>query len=126
VWFSFLLLTACAFDVYRADLTPVPLESPATSQRAFELQEQVDLDIGHGYKRTLKRGTIWTPVGTIPYGDVYKTSDQILTIEASNIYEAYIVISASEMVGFYLPVENAYSPLERNATLSVKTIDPYL
>jgi len=122
--FSFLLLTACAFDVYRVDLTPVPLEAPAASQSAFELQEQVDLDIGNGYRRTLKRNTIWTPVGSIPNGDVYKSRDQILTIEASNIYEAYIVVSGNEMVGFYLPVEDAYYPLEKKATLSKKTIAP--
>jgi len=83
----------------------------------------VDLEIGHGYKRTLKSGTTWTPLGTISYGDVYKTKDQVLTIEASNIYEACIVVSAGELVGFYLPVENAYYPLEENKALSIKSVN---
>lgn len=53
------------------------------------------------------------PVGTDPHGDVYKTEDQILTVEASNVYEAFIVISAGDLVGFYLPVEDAFLYIDR-------------
>jgi hypothetical protein len=106
--------------VYRVDLTPVSLEPPVASQSAFKLLEQVNLDIGHGYERTLKKGTNWTPVGTISYGEVFKTKDQVLTLEASNVYEAYIVVSYDNVVGFYLPVEDSYYPLKSKKTLSMK------
>jgi hypothetical protein len=114
------LLSGCPFDVYRVELTPVTLQSPATSLSGFILQEQVNLNIGYGYERTLKVGTNWIPVGTIPYGDVFKSEDQVLTVEASNIYEAYIVVSNDEVVGFYLPVEDSYSPLVYKQALNIK------
>ena len=75
-----------------------------------------------GYSRKLKQGTTWNYVGTVMYGDVYKTNDQILTVEGSNIYEAYIVVSNDKLVGFYLPAEESYSPLSKPKELQLKEI----
>ena len=111
VIFASLLVSGCAFDVYRADLTPVQIDTSIATKASFKLREDVELDIGFGYKRHLLKGTIWNYMGTISYGDVYYSRDQILTIEASNIYEAYLVIMSETLVGFYLPVEDAYYPL---------------
>ncbi len=61
-------------------------------------------------------------VSPISYGDVYKTNDQILTVEGSNIYEAYIVVSSGKLVGFYLPVEQSYSPLSDSKDLYFEKI----
>jgi hypothetical protein len=36
---------------------------------------------------------------------VYATRDRVLTVEASNVHEAYIVVSNGKLVGFFLPVE---------------------
>lgn len=58
----------------------------------------------------------------IDQGEVYKTNDQILTIEASNIFEAYIVISSNKLFGFYLPVEDTFSPLEHPVELAIDEI----
>jgi hypothetical protein len=117
-----LFLPGCPFDVYRIEPIPVTLEIPSESLNDFEVTETVVLDIGYGYERSLRAGCRWTPVGTIAYGDVYKTEDQILTIEASNVYEAFIVISGNSLVGFYLPVEDAYYALDDKKVLSMKAL----
>ena len=107
-----LLFNACAFDVSHIKQIPSQIEATHPSKSTFRLEEEMTVDLGTGYSRTLRRGTTWVYVGTIKEGDVFKTSDQILTIEASNIYEAYIVVSSENLIGFYLPVEKAYSPLD--------------
>jgi len=48
-------------------------------------------------------------VGRIEQGEVYKTKDQVVTVEASNMYEAQLVLSGSLVVGFYLPVERTFT-----------------
>jgi len=88
---------------------------PATllpgSQISWKLADDVKLNLGSGYKRLLKKGTIWNCIGKIEQGDVLRTDDQVLTVEASNVFEAYIVVSGGLINGFYLPVERTYSPL---------------
>ena len=46
--------------------------------------------------------------GTIPQGDVFRTGDQIVTVEASNTFEAMVVLRDNTLVGFYLPVEHSF------------------
>lgn len=110
-FYTCLLVNGCAFDVYQVALTPVQIDTLVEFKAAFELRKDVKLDIGFGYERHLLKGTVWNHLGTIDYGDVYSSKDQLLTIEASNIYEACLVIFNGRLVGFYLPVEDSYSPL---------------
>jgi hypothetical protein len=105
------LLSSCALDVIHVDQIPTQLDVAASSKNSFELQQEVKVNLPSGYSRVLKKGTKWDFVGTASQGDVYKTKDQVLTVEASNIHEAYIVISSGKLVGFYLPVERSFSPL---------------
>ena len=115
------LLAACAFDL--AHVTQVPTQLQVGTERSgFELADEVKLNIGLGYTRILKKGTRWQYVGRIARGDVYRTSDQVLTVEASNIHEAYIVVSSATLVGFYLPVEKSFSPLTETRDLPMKEI----
>ena len=118
------LLNACAFDIVKIKQSPSRIETIHPSKNSFRLEEKVIIDLGTGYDRTLLRGTTWVYVGSIQQGDVFKTRDQILTIEASNIFEAYIVVSADNLVGFYLPVEKTYSPLEKSRRLVRIKIPP--
>ncbi len=53
-------------------------------------------------------------------GDVYKTRDQVLTVEASNVQEAYIVVESGRLVGFYMPVERTFSPFNGRPELPMK------
>jgi len=115
------LLAACAFDL--AHVTQIPTQLRATADRSgFELQEEVKVNIGLGYTRVLKKGTRWLFVGRIAQGDVYRTNDQVLTLEASNIHEAYIVVSSGTLVGFYLPVEKSFSLLQETRSLPMKEL----
>ena len=118
-WFLFLalcfslVLNACAFDVMRVELIPAQLKSDVSCGKEFVLTEDIKVSVGSGYTRTLKKGTRWNCVGKISQGVVYKTKDQVLTIEASNVYEANIVVSDQKLVGYFLPVEDSFSPLDK-------------
>ena len=119
-----ILLNSCAFDIVLIKQLPSQIEIIHPSKNSFRLEEEITVDLDTGYGRTLRRGTTWDYVGSIREGDVFKTSDQILTIEASNIFEAYIVVSAENLVGFYLPVEKTYSPLDKSRQLVSTKIPP--
>jgi len=90
----FVMVSSCAFDVIRVKQEPARFV-PNASERPDErpLREDVEVTLDTGYKRTLKAGTRWQCIGNIENGDVYQTSDQILTVEGSNIHEACIVVS---------------------------------
>ena len=118
------LLFSCAFDIVHVKQVPTQLELTEFSRNPLLLENEVtDISIGTGYSRKLRQGTKWDYVGYITEGDIYKTKDQILTIEGSNIYEAYIVVSENKLVGFYLPVEQTFSPLEDSKEIQFKEID---
>ena len=118
-----ILLNACAFDLIHVKQIPTQIESTNLSKPSFQLEKEVNVDPGQGYKRKLKQGTKWNYVGTVSYGDVFRSKDQILTVEASNIHEAYIVVSSDKLVGFYLPVERSYSPLDGPQILYMREIN---
>ena len=59
----------------------------------------------------LGAGSRWRFAGVIPQGGVYRAAQGVLTVEGANIHEAYLVIRERQVVGFYLPVEQAFSPL---------------
>lgn len=113
------LLYGCAFDVIHVKQFPTTMVVQSAKINSFHLDKAVSLSLGTGYSRNLREGTRWNYVGTIPQGDVYKTTDQVLTVEASNIHEAYVVIDASKLMGFYLPTEKSYSPLSDPVELSI-------
>jgi hypothetical protein len=104
-------LSACPFDVIRVDQSPAQLDVATTPRPAIELTRDSEVDVGFGYKRILRKGTRWTWVGRLTTGDVYRTRDQVLTVEASNMHEAYIVVGTGQVVGFYLPVERTFVPI---------------
>ena len=56
----------------------------------------------------LQQGSTWRAVGTIAEGTVYQPIGTVLTAEASNVHEAYIVVADGKWVGFWLPVESAF------------------
>jgi len=106
------LVGGCAFDVIRLEQIPAKLDSKNSCNISFILVKNVNIQLDGGYSRILKQGTKWNCIGRTVQGDVYKTKDQILTIEASNVFEAYIVVSSKKLIGFYLPVEHTFSVLD--------------
>jgi len=117
------IITGCAFDIVHIKQVPVQYEDVKIIKSDFILKDEVILNTGTGYNRKLNKGTRWHYVNTIPYGDIFKTKDQILTIERSNIFEAFIVVSDENLVGFFLPVEQTYSPLNKPKPLAVEKIN---
>jgi len=103
-----LFLNSCSGHVKQV---PTQIEPAPIIKSSFVLVKEVNFTLNLFYSRKLNAGTTWDFVTTITQGDVFKTKDQILTLEASNIFEAYIVISSNNLVGFYLPVEKTFSPL---------------
>jgi hypothetical protein len=113
-------LFACAFDVVHVKQTSAKLKPVTSNQHHILLTEDIDVAVGTGFLTKLKAGTKWNLVGKLEYGDVYRTNDQIVTVEGSNIYEAYIVVSGKQLVGFYLPAEEAFSPISPKKLLSME------
>ncbi len=116
-----LLLIACAYEVKRipSGLVLVP-SSEGESIKSIYLSENVIVDLSTGYKRTLKQSTRWDFVGKIAEGDIYKPHGQVLTVEGAHVHEAYIVIYNAQLIGFYLPVEKAFSPISTKLSLPIK------
>lgn len=102
-------LGGCAFDLVSVTQTPATLVPVSSSEMAFTLQQDVVVPIGTGFPTHLKKGTVWRQVGVIDQGVVYTTRDQVVTVEASNIHEAQIVVSKGRLIGFYLPVERSFA-----------------
>src|SRR5262249_24078986 len=106
------LLQGCAFDLVQVKQMPTSLETTVEPRADLRIDKEASFRAGGGYSRTLRQGPRWSFVGTTPNGDVYRTKDQILTVEAANVHEAYIVLQGTRLRGFYLPVEKTFSPLD--------------
>ena len=111
-----LLLAACA-----AGVRHVPSPGPVMKgePRTVRMASDVEIRLPTGYGRTLRQGSRWGLVGGIAQGDVYRAEDGILTVEGANVHEAYLVVAGDRLVGFYLPVEKAFVPLEYQPALPI-------
>ena len=117
------MMTACAFDIVHVDQVPAALRAGNPATQAFVLDRDAPVQLPYGFRRLLKKGTTWRYVGTIASGDVFATRDQVLTVEASNIHEAYIVVSDGKLVGFFLPVEKTFSPAREATALPMRAVE---
>jgi hypothetical protein len=118
------LFGGCAFDLVHVKQIPTAIDLTLQAKKSWILVDEVELNLGTGYGRRLNKGTRWDYVGKIEQGEVFKTKDQILTVEGSNIFEADIVVSEDKVVGFYLPVEKTFSPLNNPRDLNMEFNDP--
>ena len=67
----------------------------------------------------LRSLTVWQRVGTVDQGEVFRTKDQVVTVESSNLYQADIVVSGGQLVGFYLPVDHMFVRCKATVPLSL-------
>jgi hypothetical protein len=113
-----LMLAGCASDVPRlpSALAPIPTGAQST-KNTFTLNQSVTLVSSTGYSSVMRAGSRWLQVGRIAEGDVYRTDNSIFQVEGKHIHEAFAVIESGKIVGFYLPVEKAYSPLPNPVSL---------
>ena len=101
-----LVVAGCAAMI---DSSPVTY-TPVTATTDTTLRGSVEIKLSPPYKRVLA-GSRWRLVGKVPQGNVYKPLDAPFSIEGRQVHEAYLVIAAGSLVGFYLPAEGGYSPL---------------
>lgn len=116
-----ILLAGCAFDVIHVEQRPIYFDEAAIGA-SFEMTADLTVPVGPGFSRTLKKGTRWMPAGRLSEGDVYRSHDQVLTVEASNIHEAWLVVRQNKVVGYYLIVEKTFSPLSAPMDLPSRPI----
>ena len=109
-----LLLGSCAPVVVQEPTQLTPAEG-----KGFRLTQAAEVALATGYSTTLRATTRWQLVGTIPQGEVYRTRDQVVTLEGAHIHEGYIVVDQGALVGFYLPVERTFSPVAPAKQLSM-------
>lgn len=68
-------------------------------------------------------GSEWRPVGEIPQGVVFQPVGTVFTIEGRQEHEAYLVIKANVLMGFFLPGESHFSPLEPTQSITIERIN---
>ena len=111
------VFAGCASDIAR---TQAKLDAAASGERPrIELAKETTVYSSSGYSRVLPAGSRWELRGTLPQGKVYKRVDGIFTVEGAHVHEAFLVVSENKVVGYYLPVEQAFSPAEA-VSLSLK------
>ena len=49
-------------------------------------------------------------------GEIFRPVDRVFTVEGAQIHEAYLVLNGERIVGFYLPVERAFSAVPGGST----------
>jgi hypothetical protein len=118
VW---LVAAGCAFDVYYLSSKPTQFTQTVDAPRSFTIKKEVLIaQAPCGYSRSLREGTKWDLCGTIPEGQVYKSRDQVLTVECSHVHEAYLVVLNGFLTGFYLPVEKEVVSISEKMELPIK------
>ena len=106
-----LFVSACPFDVAHVTYTATMFQPTQDSTRTLVLAADVPLTkTPCSELRTLRKTSRWEQVGTIAEGDVLRSKDQVLTLECSNVHEAYLVMSGDKLIGFFLPVERGFVP----------------
>lgn len=113
-----ILMPGCAFDI--SHVTRVPTTFTSADGSGWTLQQNQSISVGSGFPTKLRHGTRWQLAGRIPQGDVYRSSDQVVTVEASNIYEAMVVLQGDKLVGFYLPVERSFVAASQPGPLPIE------
>jgi hypothetical protein len=91
---------------------PADFHATPEVQQAWTLSEATKVRLREGHASDLKKGTTWRQVGRVEQGDVFHTSDQVVAVEASNQYEADLVVNRNAVVGFYLIVEHTFTPAD--------------
>ena len=109
-------IAGCATKVPQETAPPL---QPAEQPKQLRIGQGLDVVLSTGYTTHIKPQTAWSLVGTIPQGEVYKSRDQVLTVEGEHVSEANLVLKGDELVGFYLPVEHTFVRLSPTQPLLI-------
>ncbi|MEL7297535.1 MAG: hypothetical protein AAGJ86_07710 [Pseudomonadota bacterium] len=91
------------------------------SDERLILQEPAVIRVTNAAKIELKANTVWNHIGQIDQGDVYRTCDQVVVVNSFDVFEAAIVVSESNLVGFYLPIEKSFVEAKQPTALQFTT-----
>ncbi|WP_144641442.1 hypothetical protein [Bordetella genomosp. 13] len=83
----------------------------AAGERAesLTLGGAVPTALSNGMSVTLPANSRWQKTGALPQGDVYRRVDGVFTIVSQRQEEAWAVVSAGNLIGFYYPVAKRYT-----------------
>jgi len=111
-----LMLGACA----SVQMQPTTLTTADGEPTVITVERDTEVKLDTGYTRTVRAGTRFAFVGTVPQGKVYRPIDAVLTVEGTHMHEAWVVADGEKLVGFYLPVEKSFVALSAVPTLLIK------
>jgi len=111
-----MLVGGCAAEVVRR---PADFTARTDDPRYVVLQPAM-FRLDSGYERTIPSGTKFAGAGRVREGAVLRPVETVFTIEGRHMHEAYLVLNGNQLVGFYLPVEKAFSPLSRPVELTIE------
>jgi hypothetical protein len=106
-----LILNACAQKV---EFTPAPLLFPEATaiDGSADVTLPVAVEIRSNYSGQLTTQSRWRRAGRLPEGNVYRRIGSVNSIRVDEqMSEAYLVVRANMLVGYYLPVQSTFSPL---------------
>ena len=108
VWVS-ALCAGCAPEIVRSS---IPYVQKAGSTEYIQLTQSLTVPNWSGAGNKIFVGTRWALAGEVSHGRVYRSRDSVFFLQGANSHEAYLVIKDNKLVGFYLPGEKSWSPLE--------------
>jgi hypothetical protein len=110
------LAVACA----SVQMQPAALTPAEGREAVLTIERDTELRFDTGYTRTLRAGTRIVLVGTLAQGKVYRFVDAVLTVEGTQMHEAWVVVDGEKLVGYYLPVEKAFVPQSSAPSLQIR------
>ena len=111
--------SGCASDIQRVASGFTP--AAGGTGRAIVITMNTEVQPSNSYKRLLMNGSKWKLIGHVAQGNVYEIQNDVFMLEAKHMHQAHLVLSSgNRLVGFFLPVEEAFVPLSPAIPLSVK------
>lgn len=104
------MLGGCASVVPVQPADPLAAAPPAAVPE-LRFDTELPIRLSTGYTRAIPKGSLWRLAGALPQGAVYRPVGTVFAIEGRQVHEAWLVVHAGAVHGFYLPGEGNYSPL---------------
>jgi len=107
------LIGGCASEIVRQSAQIEPADIAKTNVKTVQVGAQPKFS--SGYSRRIEAGSTWKLIGYLPEGEVYAPINTAFNVVGAHAHEAYLVVNKGRLVGFYLPVEKAWSALTGQA-----------
>lgn len=101
-------VAGCAAPVPMRPAALAPLAAPAPD---LHFASAWPIRLSTGYTRDVPAPSRWRAAGALPQGVVYRPVDTVFAVEGRQVHEAWLVVQAGALQGFYLAAEGSFSPL---------------